>query len=84
MRRDESGIDYVGFNIFLSENSSFLTSFPKMRIVMASPPDQPTFQIEATMAITGGPYMVKKTWDTDIVLTARTEDSSLSFEIIDQ
>ena len=86
MRMDEEGIDYVGFNIFLLENSSSLTSSSKMKIVMTSPPDVPvpSFQIEATSAITAGPYMVKKMWDTDLVLAARTEDTNLSFEIIDE
>jgi len=84
MRMDENGIDYVGFNFFLIENSSSLTSFPKMKIVMTSPPDNPTFQIEATRVITAGPYKVKKMWDTDLVLAARTKDSSVSFEILDQ
>ena len=86
MRMDDEGIDYVGFNFFLLENSSSLTSSSKMKIVMTSPPDVPvpSFQIEATSVITAGPYIVKKMWDSDLVLAARSEDTILSFEIIDE
>ena len=83
IRMDEEGIDYVGFNIYLLENSSSLARSSKMKIVMTSPPDDPSFQIEATSAITAGPYMVKKMWDTDLVLAARSKDTELSFQIID-
>ena len=77
----ENGIDYVGFNTFsLKTSTSLATSLPKMKIVMKSP----TIQIEATSAISKGPYMTKKMWDTDLVLAARKEDSLLSFEIIGQ
>ena len=83
MRLDEEGIDYVGFNIYLLENSSSLARSSKMKIVMTSPADDPSFQIEAIIAMTAGPYKVKKMWDTDLVLVARSKDTDLTFQIVD-
>jgi len=85
MRMDENEIDLVGFTFFLLENSSSLTSLPMMKIVMSSHSDDPSSQIEATKAITAGPYMGKKMSGPDLALDAvRDEVSNLSFEILDQ
>ena len=83
-RMDEEGIDYVGFNIFLLENTTSLSSSSRMKIVMTSPPGDPSFKIEAITDITSGPYMVKKMLDTDLVLAARSKVTDLTFQIIDK